>query len=199
VTALLSTLSHYRDQEIGGTPFGESVQSHYFRTFGLRKHSTASQIQNAIGEEEWASYFKFGFVRDPISRLASAFHFLKKWDGLPQQYRDRLEKFADLESFLSSGVWMEWRGPDDMFLPQSHWLSVTNSGVDIDFVGKVENIESDLVTIAETLGVELPLAALKKMNQSTYNPTHVGNSTTLRQVGDYYKTDYELFGYERLS
>ena len=44
----------------------------------LDKHSTAREVIQVLGEEEWHSCFTFSFVRNPYDRAVSFYHHLRK-------------------------------------------------------------------------------------------------------------------------
>ena len=115
VTRTLSEMSRYCDQEIGRSGIGQGLNAHYAKRFGLRKHSRAEQVMMVMGKDDFLSYFRFAFVRNPYNRLASAYHFLKAWKGLPDRFRSELDAYVDFESFLESDLWTSafpGRGPD---------------------------------------------------------------------------------------
>jgi hypothetical protein len=148
VTQALSTLSSWRDLELGGTQLGEAIAPHYMKRFGLRKHSTASQIRKVVGEEIWSSYHKFGFVRDPYSRLQSLWSFLRKWKDWPES--DIMNSFASIDEFVTSDFFLTG-GPDQLLRPQSYFLDA-----DLDFLGSCSATTRDFQSILDTVGIPAP-------------------------------------------
>ena len=73
----------WHDMIIGSTNFGESVQSLYFNRFGvdkvksemLWKHSSAQEIYQFIGPDNWNDFKKFSVVRDPQQLIISLYNF----------------------------------------------------------------------------------------------------------------------------
>lgn len=74
---------------------------------------------------------RFGFVRHPIDRLASAFDYGRQSGKIAAQ---------DLPAFLSSGHFLA--------LPQVHWLDA-----EMDFIGRFERVDEDWARID---GARLP-------------------------------------------
>jgi hypothetical protein len=75
-TALEPFLS-WSDIIIGSTPFGEKLSLVYEeKTNSLKKHSSASEIKNFIGDD-WNSMYKFATVRDPEKIMISLYFYVK--------------------------------------------------------------------------------------------------------------------------
>jgi hypothetical protein len=110
------------DIELGGTAFGEAIQTPYLRRHGLRKHSTAQQIREGIGAQRWASMTSFAVLRDPVERLASAYRFLKGWNSPLNTSRVHMLALPSFADFVASGLWEHSEGLDQLFMPQAHWV-----------------------------------------------------------------------------
>lgn len=146
ITNFLSELNTYCDLEIGGTSFGENIQSHYRKRFSLYKHAPAFEIRNIIGHKEWKKFFSFAFVRNPFTRVYSIYNFLKKWENLPEKYGKMMEQFESFEEFILSELLEKDPGFDNIFRPQVFWVCEfkKNNYKIIDFIGKVENLKGNV-------------------------------------------------------
>jgi Sulfotransferase family len=199
VTRTLSALTRYCDQEIGGTPFGESVQPFFNRRFGLRKHSPARDIIRIMGAETWEKYFSFSFVRNPFDRLVSSYYFLKSWSGVPENFLKSFIKIQTLDEFLESDLWTEGSGPDNIFMPQFQWLThAEGNNLAIDFLGKTETLSKDLATIGSRIGINLGLSDPAHLNKSPkydkkeYWDKKLIERITKRYAQDFYRFDYKM-------
>lgn len=197
LTHALSPLSHYRDQEIGSTYWGQKASEYYAKRYALRKHSTVDDIREVMSEAEWSRYFKFAFVRNPFDRLLSAYHFLKGWKGLPNHHQERIDYYRSAQDFVDSGVWAEWAGPDNIFKPQTNWVCDRNtSEIAVDFLGRTENIKADLQTIGRKLNVTHTIGEAETRNESQKTPGRiVWTDDVLALFHQRYGKDIELFGY----
>ncbi len=202
VTRALSELTRYCDQEIGGSGLGEAAQSYYAQRFGLRKHSRAEEVMKVMGRDTYMSYFRFAFVRNPYTRLASAYHFLKSWNGLPERFRIELDRFADFESFLDSDLWTSahpGRGPDAIFQPQARWLhsSGEESQLLVQVVGKTETLDTDLARILSRIGA--PVAESTGASRANRSPDYelprVWKPEWVERIQTEYRRDFKVFGY----
>lgn len=200
VTSNLSSLTRYCDQEIGGTGLGEAAQAWFTQRFGLRKHSRAEDVMNVMGTETFQAYFKFAFVRNPYKRLASAYHFLRTWDGLPERYREKILKYPDFESFLESNLWTssaQDRGPDSIFQPQVVWLFSAGSTEKnlVDYVGRAESIHDDLIRIMSIVGGQGPSAIGHANKSPSYSLPKRWRSSWVEKIQREYKQDFDCFSY----
>ena len=99
----------------GGTIIEKSMTNKFTEKHNYHKHFSAYDYKWAY-PEEWESYFKFGFVRNPFDRFISLYHFRPK--GL---------SFSD---------WL-----DNITLT---YIQQVDYGVDkLDFVGRYENLQKD--------------------------------------------------------
>ena len=160
--------------------------------------------------EQFDSYFKFAFVRNPWDRMVSCYKYL----GMPLE--------LEFKQYLTGRyLTKEWKTMYWFTRPQSEYLYDESGRLMVDFVGRFENLQADFNKVCERIGiaaVELPYA-----NRSETKP--VQSSSTLatvkkllspsdravtekpRRYQDYYddesrdivaelyKRDIELFGY----
>jgi hypothetical protein len=177
VTQALSTLSSWRDLELGGTQLGEAVAPHYMTRFGLRKHSPASKIRTVVGEEVWSSYYKFGFVRDPYSRLQSLWSFLRKWKNWPNS--EIMNSFESMDEFVTSDFFRSG-GPDQLLRPQAHFLDA-----DLDFLGSCSATTRDFQRILNAVGIpaaKQPAIGFINDSKSKENPLSDHSRRTIESL-----------------
>ena len=65
----------WNDILLGSSQLGEMMQWHYFNKYGLHKHSAASEILQAIGQDTWSEYYSWCTVRNPYSRITSLYSY----------------------------------------------------------------------------------------------------------------------------
>jgi hypothetical protein len=149
-----------------------------------------------------SKYFKFAFVREPFSRLVSAYRFLNsggmnQWDLDFARQHIHGHSFADIVERLAN---------DPLFLDTQHFRPqykfVTHPEdprtVLVNFIGRVERLEHDIRPVLARLGVDTKIPI---RNQSTdSNPIDEADLGRLRDaVLGIYQHDYEIFAYERPS
>jgi hypothetical protein len=98
-----------------------------------------------LSQSLFDSYFKFSFVRNPWTRIVSAYQYLG-YEGLIS-----FKSFVDLlPGFLAEG--------DDFLCPQTDYLFCKGE-LRVDFVGRFENLQKDFDHVCRTLqlgSIELP-------------------------------------------
>lgn len=200
ITNLLSKLTTYCDLEIGGTHFGETIQSLYRKRFGLSKHSPSIEVIKVIGMKEWIRFFTFTFVRNPFTRIYSIYNFSKRWANLPEKYKKIMDQFNSFEEFVLSGILEKDPGYDNIFRPQTYWITDPhNKKILVDFVGKVENLKDDLMYVLEVIEAKklIPnLDNLPILNQSEpFDIKAYENPTVIDVIRKIYSIDFDLFQY----
>jgi len=199
VTSVLSRLCTIVDVEIGGSSFGESIQHAYKKKHGISKHATSSELCAVLGEQQWMRYTSFGVVRHPLSRLSSAYRFLRKWDSPNNEMNKPMMAFKSFADFVASDIWIENDGPDRMFKPQAFWLlDKSRSKLLVDRVLKMETLNEDLA--AQLKELNIPASKLPK-DLPTLNATEKSDADIalppdlMSKVMSRYSRDLNLFGY----
>ena len=144
------------------------------------------------------SLFKFTFVRHPLTRFESSFHFLRGNSPFLSDNRmqQKLAEFADVNAFCDAFL----ADPDSYsslhFLPQYQFLNYTGNHKDkqlgVDFIGRFETIDDDFAHVCQQLGVSRELPQLNVNKQSQNLSLDAERSERLRA---FYDTDFYLFGY----
>lgn len=162
------------------------------------RHLRYSEYEQA-NPRKFREYFKFTFVRDPWSRLYSAYGFLKK-GGMNEMDRqwanDNLSKFTDFDSFVK-----RWVTPENIrgwvhFYPQHYFICDDALDLKMDFVGRFEQIDRDVAVVQRQLG--LPIQPMDKVNVTnrTELTIPVYTQETRDIVSQVYAKDIDLFQYE---
>ena len=190
--------------------------------YGLGQHSTAAEIRQALGGEEFDPLFKFAFARDPYARAYSLFRFLKhnfrRWENSAI-----MDTFDTFDEFVAS-AFFQAPGPDRIFEPQAFWLVNDRGELIVDRIGRMERLESELREIYATIGLP-PIEKVKAVNVSgprgsfaklaarlpfarkvedLLAPAQIASpdlseiyahEDTQRIVADRYARDFDMFGY----
>lgn len=200
VATMLSTLTTYKDLEVGTGDLGQALQETYGKKFGLAKHAPAHRIRRVMGAEDWDKYFKFAFSRNPFSRLLSVYHFLKNWDKLPEREANNLRAYDTFEDFLEGDSWLTSMGPSGIYRPQTHWLAMRGRPrtLLVDFVGRQENLAEDMQKIAERIGPDVSFNTERKANVTPkYRKDVEWSEAAIAKVVNRYSDDFELLGYPK--
>lgn len=149
-------------------------------------HLSLAQVRPYLGEELFASYFKFAFVRNPFDRFVSYCAFMTRADGA----------FAVRPRMVMEH--MLFREPPDthiLFQPQYTVLVDAAGRLLADEIGRVENMQQHYDKICARIGI--PSCTLEQINSSNHGDYRQYYTPRLVDaVANRYARDLELFGYE---
>lgn len=160
-------------------------------------------------------YYVFSFVRNPYDRLVSAWKWgqlkFEKEGDLPFYHKERVVSFEEYVLLTTDldyrkdhqCLWSEYDEyhtlPQFQFFPQlnggHYFTDKINSDFTCDFIGRFENLHEDSKKVCLNIGVkefELPHA----YDSKTFNKTFSWSDKLKDRVFNYYKKDFNLFGYE---
>jgi len=144
--------------------------------------------RSEIGEKQFNSYFKFGFVRNPWDRAVSL--YLRK-QGLQMRHKLTFEEFV---------AWIKYSSSTCIHpvphLNQLDWFVDPHGNVLVDFIGKFESLQSDWVKISKKLGLTQELPHKKKNPRRGKHYTEYYSVATEKIIEDKFRVDIEYFGYE---
>ena len=159
------------------------------------QHATSKQLVETglVTQEQWETYFKFTFVRNPWDRAVSDYFWLmkdQKVEGTFNQYLNRSGEFAPLLNDIGAKY---YRG--DHLIPQSDFFS--EEGIyKMDFVGRFENFSEDMNKVVLRLGYdkEFDMHVNKGINRTEhYSKLFTDESRDI--VASLYAKDIQQFGY----
>ncbi|MBA4807084.1 sulfotransferase family 2 domain-containing protein [Brevundimonas sp.] len=149
-------------------------------------HLSLQQVRPYVGEEAFAGYFKFAFVRNPFDRFVSYCAFmLRDGDVFQQRPRDVMRHFL-------------FQQPPEhhiLFQPQASLL-VDEDGKTLltDAFGRVEEMQASYDDICARIGI--PSRPLDRVNSSRRDDYRAYYEQDLIDgVAARYAQDIELFGY----
>lgn len=160
-------------------------------------HRKITDYKKLFSERTFKKYYKFTFVRNPWDRLVSTYFFLKK-GGLTNKdkiwAKENLETFNDFEVFVK-----QWLTEDNIkdslhFQQQYKFLMNAEKKIEVDFIGRFENIEEDFKTITNHLEIKRSLQKTNSSNRDLNYRTYFTKETQAI-VESVYKKDIKLFKY----
>ncbi|XCF07740.1 sulfotransferase family 2 domain-containing protein [Tamlana crocina] len=160
-------------------------------------HATAIEIKN-LDTSKFLSYYKFSFVRNPYSRLVSAFFYFARGGNNEKDYYwfDKIFKQFDndFEAFCLQIDDIPELKKIPHFRLQHEFICDENFNLLVNEIGRQENLNSEANKIFKKLGLEFKKKYLKKSNNRHYSKYY--NKKTQEMVYNYYKLDFELFDYK---
>jgi len=162
-------------------------------------------VASSYDKPELKNYFMFSFVRNPWDRFLSAFLYLKAggacthfngadWDDDIIKVLG-IDKAATFSEFLRDKKFLKenlFRGQH--FVPLCGYLDR-----DIDFVGKVENLQEDFNLVCNKIGIsapKLPCINKTKTQSSRKHYTSYYSAENAEFVAELYAQDIDKFTYK---
>lgn len=153
-------------------------------------HFTAKQLKMRLGNLRWRAYFKFCFVRNPWDRMVSYYYFHRAGRGGPSARR--IIRFCESHTFEE--FLFEYLNKDIWQGPQLAWMKSRNGKVEMDFIGRFENLADDFGLLCRHLDIE-PVT-LPHSNKTTHRDyEHCYSDASRRLVAEKHRVDIEQFGY----
>lgn len=168
-------------------------------------HIQAWRLKKQLGDV-WNDYYKFCFVRNPWDRCLSAYIYYHKavssllsripFTGEYWKRRSNLGRqilaCSDFHDFCQN---IDKFSLDLHFAPQVDYACDENGKLLVDFVGRFENLDADLLTITTHIGVPpLKLPHYRKSGARKYQRYY--NADARESIREKYARDIKLFGYE---
>lgn len=149
-----------------------------------------------IFKEFYQQAFKFSFVRDPLDRAYSAYTYLRL--NTPYQgdkaAQETLQKYQSFESFIKIWLCSENVYKQLHFVPQWPFLANEYGHVDLDFIGRFENINEDFAFISKRLNIKNNLPHINASSRERNELIDISEETKMK-IYEVYKRDYQLFNY----
>jgi len=149
-------------------------------------HIALAQIQPFLEPQDFHSYFKFGFVRNPFDRFVSYCAFMTRdqdfFEHEPQQ--------------VMRHILFEAPPYDHILFQSQHQFLVGADGALIsDYVGRSEQMQASYDEICKRIGIaSRPLDKVNSSRRGDYRDYY--DQQLIDGVAKLYARDLELFGYD---
>lgn len=171
----------------------------------------------AFDTRKYEKYFKFTCVRNPFSRMVSAYHFNKRrveeellfpLNESDKRTKEYAEHYRDFDSFINFLHDDEKNQYHSGFIgPQSDGLFDGGRFL-LDYYFKIENKVEGLGKVCEHAGISfdgddsrLNIYVNSTVAAKKYDPTEAANyylnPVTMKKFMDIYAKDFEKFGYSK--
>jgi hypothetical protein len=161
------------------------------------QHLCAPLVLKKIGEDKYKNYFKFAFVRNPWDRLVSEYFHRKVVPPKTSEYKhpETFEKFVYmLDSKIMGDTETRVEAYDSHLETQMDFLTNKQGKIDLDFVGKFENLDSDFNKVIDTLKIETYLPHANKSKSRLHYSAYY-NDKIKKMVERLYSKDIDTFKY----
>jgi len=137
---------------------------------------------------DFSKYYKVTFVRNPWDRMVSLYHNYYDTNKLKRKFEVPEMTF---DEFMHSDVIFKYQTVTLHAMPIME-LTVFNGKQQMDFIGKVENLNQDFAKLRRFTTAKLPKsnATKKRKHYSKYY-----TDETKQMIAEWYHKDIEEFGY----
>ena len=152
----------------------------------LMYYKTSAYINKKMNmtPQKWDSYYKFCFIRNPYDKIISAWNHVNR-------YNIPFENYLNLKDTCNDVEYMH------LFMPQIRNIINERGLININFIGKFENLEEDFQTVLKNIGFKnIVHEVAKKMNARPHDHyTKYYNQTILDRVNVLLREDFEGLDY----
>jgi len=156
-----------------------------YHKYVTRAHENIRAVQKRMPKEKFDRYFKFAFVRNPWERLVSEYEFILK--SQTHGRHTRVKKLGGFKPFIHMQIPRR-----DAY--QVNMLCDRQGTLLMDFIGKMENLESDWQTVCERIGIPVQKLPRKKFIKREHFSKYY-NDETRQLVARHWAREIELFDY----
>jgi hypothetical protein len=170
-----------------------------FKKQGLIKyHMSSEKFNNALEltNEKWNSYFKFTFIRNPYDKIVSAYKYINS-----NNYGNKkvtFQQFIDNKDICSDYTYFH------AFITQYKQLLNLDNEININYLGKFENLNVELINILKMIGIKkiLHYGIIEKnvsINRSNVDKNYAlyYNDEILQKVNNIFNEDFLYFKYKK--
>jgi hypothetical protein len=149
-------------------------------------HITLEQIRPFIGEEAFAGYLKFAFVRNPFDRFVSYCAFMTRANGAFDRDPKGVMRQILFEARPMQHI---------LFVPQHTFVTDAEGRMLADTIGRVEEMQGSYEAICARIGIpSRPLDQVNSSRRGSYRDYY--DQQLIDGVAELYRRDLELFGYQ---
>lgn len=161
-------------------PFSYTTTYSLYRKIVGRKEGRPFPTQ-----QEYSSYYRFSFIRNPWARTFSWYKSVLR-DPIHRQTYGVMEN-CSFDTFLHEQL-DQWA-----LNTQLYWLRDRDGQIPYDFIGKFENLHEDAAKVFTALGLEPSLPRLNIGSGESYH--HHYNESGIKLIAEKYAEEIEMFGY----
>jgi len=157
-------------------------------------HASAQLRVEFLGMETYRRYFSFAFVRNPFDLVVSLYEYTHQreralfekngWELRTHQKNILENSFEDWVLNFSTGN------------SQSSYILSESGSILVDFIGRTESLDSDIMKLYRLFGVENPESMPRSNATRRDDYQSYYSDATKAVIAERYVDDLRLFGYE---
>jgi hypothetical protein len=139
-----------------------------------------------VTKEQYHSYYKFTFIRNPWARAYSWYRNVMRDDVRKKKYK--------IPDDLSLNEFLRLYSAKGMLRPQTYWMKNYSGSIPLDYIGRFETLAEDFQEVCKAMHlpeISLPhkIGGLSKDYHESYD------RHSINIITEVYKEEIEMFGY----
>lgn len=173
------------------------------RLFGVNNYYSGSEElinMTTLNLDRWNKSFKFTFVRDPYTRFISAFNFILSNPNISDNLidNDNYSLFENLEYFITNRSELSDIAYNHIFLSQYEQIIDKDGVNNMNFIGKQENLEDDLLVVLNKFFTVIHKKKNINKNKIDFNYYKTYYTECIFNfVNNHFSKDFEEFNYKK--
>ena len=187
----------YVNPKVASRTLSRQLNLKFPENYRNKKEYEVIETYKYLPYEKYYDYFKFVFVRNPYDRLLSTFlDKTKKVIGTSWEI-NYFAKFKDytFEQFVKYLYENINLSDNDVNRHIRTQMSLANDANDLNFIGNIENLETDLNLLNKILGTHMKSIESKNKTNHDHYSSHYTNAMK-KMVYEMYFEDFVKFGYD---
>lgn len=159
------------------------------------QHATSKQLLETelVTENQWETYFKFTFVRNPWDRAYSDYLWIMKDRSIKGTFKEYIFQTGEFDYVLNDNNTLNFRG--DHILQQLDFFNLDGDDK-VDFIGRFENFSEDIKILNNRLKIPKPFDLHAKKNTNRlYHYSQFYTNSQKKLIEEKYKIDIESLNY----
>ncbi|TNJ45776.1 sulfotransferase family 2 domain-containing protein [Tamlana fucoidanivorans] len=159
------------------------------------QHATAKQLLETelVTQEQWDSYFKFTFVRNPWDRSYSDYQWIQEFTKIKGSFKDYIRGKGVFKDIFNNKSKSSYLG--DHLLTQTSFFDFEGK-FKPNFVGRFEDFQSDIKTVLKELHIEEDFNIFTNKSKRKNDYSIFYTKTKKKMVDDRYEKDIKLLDYD---